>query len=437
MNEPKAYVCSLSELLNGKPIDCDPTISYNSLDIPKYQRPYKWKTNNVELLYKDIESNCQNKQRPYRLGSIVLHLEEKNEPSRPYKIVDGQQRLVTLALLLNNSGITNGLNGFLSINFQHSISKYNIRSNFKYIKNHDFLIKKDWLTNIEIVVVILYDIDEAFQFFDSQNSRGKNLEAYDYLKAYHLHEMQGEFTEKDKANIKYWEEYDKCKLKEVFDMLFRIKSWSKGESAWKLDKDHRELFYGVSEETLKYPCYTCESILYNLWKRGNSLDAYQINGLYVKGGMFFDAIRYFSTLYSRLNEHKYGSDELRKTAEWQVVYDDYRGKWRTGDHYVRTLFIAMLMQYVNKFGDSDLEKHYPKILYYAYKIRLEFARVWWNRVEERAKAPDGVFQIINKASSPDELNRYNIERIAWANLPEDGAWENIKQHWSTIENNNQ
>lgn len=433
MNEPKAYICSLSELLDGKAIDGIPNISYNSLDIPQYQRPYKWKTKNVEYLFKDIESNCQDKERPYRLGTIVLHLDEKDDPLIPYKVVDGQQRLVTLALLLNKIGIRNGLNSFLSIKFRHNTSKYNIRSNYKYIQNHSLLMHEEWLSKIEFVVVILDSIDEAFQFFDSQNSRGKNLEAYDYLKAYHLREMQGAFTEKDKANIQYWEEHDKCKLKEVFDMLFRIKKWSKGESAWKLDKDHRELFYGVSEETLKYPCYTCESILYNLWKRGNSLDTYQINGLYVKGGMFFDAIRYFSTLYCRLYEHKYGSEELKKTPEWKVVYDDYHGKWRTGDHYVRTLFIAMLMQYVNKFGDSDLETHYTKILYYAYKIRLEFARVWWNRVEERAKAPDGIFQIINKASSPVELNGYNIERIAWANLPEDGAWENIKQKWDKIE----
>lgn len=43
------------------------------------------------------------------------------------------------------------------------------------------------------------DISEAFQFFDSQNARGKALYPHDLLKAYHLREMAGvseEETEK-------------------------------------------------------------------------------------------------------------------------------------------------------------------------------------------------------------------------------------------------
>ena len=41
----------------------------------------------------------------------------------------------------------------------------------------------------ELVVVITDDISEAFQFFDSQNARGKKLYPQDLLKAYHLREM--------------------------------------------------------------------------------------------------------------------------------------------------------------------------------------------------------------------------------------------------------
>ena len=37
-----------------------------------------------------------------------------------------------------------------------------------------------------MVEVVLQDISEAFQFFDSQNARGKDLEPHDLLKAYHL-----------------------------------------------------------------------------------------------------------------------------------------------------------------------------------------------------------------------------------------------------------
>ena len=41
----------------------------------------------------------------------------------------------------------------------------------------------------ELIVVITDDVSEAFQFFDSQNARGKALYPHDLLKAYHLREM--------------------------------------------------------------------------------------------------------------------------------------------------------------------------------------------------------------------------------------------------------
>ncbi|MCP6237196.1 hypothetical protein NL436_27315, partial [Klebsiella pneumoniae] len=41
----------------------------------------------------------------------------------------------------------------------------------------------------ELIEVTLDDLSEAFQFFDSQNARGKALAPHDLLKAYHLREM--------------------------------------------------------------------------------------------------------------------------------------------------------------------------------------------------------------------------------------------------------
>ena len=41
---------------------------------------------------------------PYRLGTIILHSHDNK-----YDIIDGQQRLVTLALLLSEIGVKTGL----------------------------------------------------------------------------------------------------------------------------------------------------------------------------------------------------------------------------------------------------------------------------------------------------------------------------------------
>jgi len=106
-------------------------------------------------------------------------------------IVDGQQRLITLSLLLHSLG---GKNNLLEQHLTHSISKNNVIENYQFIKNYSIsdedTFKKYLLEICEMVYVELDDLDEAFQFFDSQNSRGKPLESYDLLKAYHLREMK-------------------------------------------------------------------------------------------------------------------------------------------------------------------------------------------------------------------------------------------------------
>jgi hypothetical protein len=40
------------------------------------------------------------------------------------------------------------------------------------------------------VIINVDKVEEAFQLFDSQNTRGKELDPHDLLKAYHLREMK-------------------------------------------------------------------------------------------------------------------------------------------------------------------------------------------------------------------------------------------------------
>lgn len=67
--------------------------------IPPYQRPYAWTTEEAGELFDDLNSfmNEQQKEEPYFLGSIVL-VKREGEPRA--EVIDGQQRLVTLTLLL-------------------------------------------------------------------------------------------------------------------------------------------------------------------------------------------------------------------------------------------------------------------------------------------------------------------------------------------------
>ena len=70
------------------------TNSYNFYIIPEYQRPYKWKEDNINKLIKDIKESMETGE--YFIGSIIL---VKN--SDGYHVIDGQQRLITLILILS------------------------------------------------------------------------------------------------------------------------------------------------------------------------------------------------------------------------------------------------------------------------------------------------------------------------------------------------
>ena len=66
-------------------------------EIPLYQRPYAWTTEQVDELLDDLlNAMDRDAQSPYFLGSTVLI---KNEGDSSSAVVDGQQRLTTLSML--------------------------------------------------------------------------------------------------------------------------------------------------------------------------------------------------------------------------------------------------------------------------------------------------------------------------------------------------
>jgi len=68
------------------------------LRVPPYQRPYAWEKTQVEELFRDIyDAKRRSKTEPYFLGTVVLTSDEAG----PLSIVDGQQRIVTTAILIS------------------------------------------------------------------------------------------------------------------------------------------------------------------------------------------------------------------------------------------------------------------------------------------------------------------------------------------------
>ena len=93
----------MSETIEAKELDLSRIFSNDfRFEIPDYQRPYAWTTEQVDDLLDDLDYaigngiNIQDKA-PYFLGSIVIIKQPINSLAH---IVDGQQRITTLTILL-------------------------------------------------------------------------------------------------------------------------------------------------------------------------------------------------------------------------------------------------------------------------------------------------------------------------------------------------
>ena len=74
-----------------------------------------------------------------------------------------------------------------------------------------------------MVKIVLKSESEAFQFFDSQNARGKDLEPHDLLKAFHLREMNDSESSEKIAVVSQWEDIKSEDLAELFALYLYLK----------------------------------------------------------------------------------------------------------------------------------------------------------------------------------------------------------------------
>ena len=225
-----------------------------NLNIPDYQRPYKWDIQNINDLFLDItnairDADIYRTGFKYRIGTIILH----KTNGGTYDIVDGQQRIFSL-VLLKLCMEPDFKCSILEREFSSKITQYNIHRNYQFIN--------EWFSTnsaakasftqayekiLEVVVVCVDKVDEAFQLFDSQNTRGKELDPHDLLKAYHLREMKKYPYEMEHAVTK-WEEKDTAKIKELFDMyLFPVWNWSRGIKSKAFTTKEIDTYKGIAE----------------------------------------------------------------------------------------------------------------------------------------------------------------------------------------------
>ncbi|RVU90050.1 DUF262 domain-containing protein [Flavobacterium columnare] len=389
MKENKPKIIKVRDLLTN-----------DRVQIPSYQRPYKWTIKNVNQLIDDLLIHKEKSE--YRLGTLVIHNHDAI-----FDIVDGQQRTITLIAYaitqkhkktIDEDKILKNFNPkLLNLSFTNNISKTNIQNNYKQIERRiaefDEKLIQFFLDKCTLVEVVLTNISEAFQFFDSQNARGKDLEPHDLLKAFHLREMNNFSTEEErKKTVEKWESLDTTKLSQLFsEYLFRIRNWSRGHSARYFSKNEVDVFKGVSSDIEEnYPFLEMLRITHFYIEEYNrsyhrNIDKqkmtypFQIDGTIINGKRFFEMIEHYQIMIDNLK-----SEAIKEKYPLLKIIKTYEGSFRTGDKYIRNLFYCGLIYYLDKFGDKELSKVIDKIFIWAYSLRLKLQAVGLDSVDNYA-----------------------------------------------------
>ncbi len=408
-------------------------ITNNNLNIPEYQRPYKWSLKNINQLIDDIITHKQ--KSSYRLGTLVIHKENNT-----LNIVDGQQRTISLSLIayavyenfkdeiqkdIQLKSIDFEKIKILNVKFKNDTTLFNIQNNYReisrQIRKFDIHSIRFFFEKCELVQIMLDDISEAFQFFDSQNSRGKDLEPHDLLKAFHLREMQNISMPEKLRTVEAWEEMDSRKLADLFEnYLFRIRNWSKGYSARYFTKEEVEVFKGISfENETAFPYSRLHHIghyfieNYNKdYQRNIDLNKatfpFQLDQVIINGKRFFEMIMYYNDII--LNIQKLDKEKFQNFKTINEILETYEGRYRTGDGYVRTLFDCALIYYIDRFGIDNIELVIDKIFVWAYSVRMKLQAVQIASIDNHA-LEDNLFKTIRESLEPKNIVNYNVTLI--------------------------
>lgn len=407
--------------------------------IPNYQRPYVWTQNNVDQLLIDINNARINGKLQYLIGSVILHKPQINEDA--FNVVDGQQRLTTICLILR--ALKNNHPQPI-LQYNHSDSFFHIKQNYNYIqqwieRNLSIQSKTEYaqflLESCCVVEIIVSELSEAFQLFETQNGRGKELEAYNLLKAYHLRAMADSTLDEKRVCDIRWEDaalysdrygisYDL--LRQIInENLYRIRIWSRGFDAGKFTKNELTEFKGLTfgkTETLDYAYQNIllqQMIARSIMKGMNSglykvkerfvhgdpenMDPFvTINQMIVNGIPFFDYIETYVESYKRLFIELESSQLQDFKAFYKTYCKGYQGSMRVGDGYVRQVYKSAILLLFDRFGEIGVRALYKDLYAVIYFVRLSKSQVRYNTMK---KTDNGgwVFSLINQAKSLSDL----------------------------------
>lgn len=316
------------------------------ITVPPYQRPYSWQEKNIRDFLVDIENWQQSETQkgvPYHLGTIILREKEQNS----FDIIDGQQRLTTMAILAK-------------IQENKELPLLNTPKNFSMKEKQTILRARNYIRSanpnidfkgIEISVVILSKDqaeDLAYTFFSSSNSTGKRLSDYDLLKTHHLRYISSD-SHAERFS-KRWHNLEKSGHQDdvLQKMLFRLRQWSNNKpfSVEACNREDREIFnhYKSVDPLRNFPVGT--------------QTGFRFNSLLEGGKEFFDYVEYYRKKYQDFMQYD-EVEKLEKHLSWHS-----NGVICAGIKAIAFLFFC-------KFGDMYLKEAIYLLAYRLSVLRNE------------------------------------------------------------------
>ena len=454
---------------DGNPID------NVKLTIPEYQRPYKWTARNAIQLLDDILEARNGSKEVYRLGTLILHKTKNGNGEDVYNIVDGQQRTITFSLLLlalydleekpEDRKTIEFLNQHL---FDNSYCRHNIPNNLNAFKRrlqnrstegdnvehiNDMKRLRTYIEQqCELIVVITNDVSEAFQFFDSQNARGKALYPHDLLKAYHLREMVDIDEARTEQIVKEWEKIPQKDLAVFFgDYLYRIKEWINGNWAYKLNEHNIFKFKGITRNAhTPYAQFYKSAYSYAEFINSSAMpfvsgtrevNAFQLNTPIIAGKPFFDYTKHYYEILKDIQDNSQYEGFYIKGNNMVKTLDRYFNKG-VGNRITRVLFDTALLLYVDRFCpatyptkvDTELFEQFVIFAFvWAYSLRAQYSHLGWqsaqNYVLERSRIVNSlnIYKLIAESDTPISLLSTLADRLKPLSKKDiyDRAYQNV------------
>ena len=383
----EARILSVEELLGWE------------LRIPPYQRPYKWTKKNITDLLLDIETSIREAKKykdfKYRVGTVILYANtEEGKPT--YDIVDGQQRILSfllLSLCLECGVVDCSLSKH---KFSSKVTQKNLHENYQAIQEwfafastgmrKDF--KQAMKEHLEVVVITVDEISEAFQLFDSQNSRGRALYPHDLLKAYHLRIISGKKGEE--RAVEEWEAKDPKAIAELFrDYLFPIWHWARRRKCGGFTAADIDLYKGVEPDS-EY------AYAYRVRRTGAR---YQITEPFPAGRDFFKMVHYYMQMLKDLKREIAVNPALQEVKEILIAssgrdkkkdsiasvekLDEALDRQPVGFRHACRLFFCALLCYYDRFGVLDA-RAVKRLFTWAMMLRVNMQHLGFASVNKYA-----------------------------------------------------